>query len=151
MIVGNKWFYIIFSSLFMMLVIVNLALWMSTPGIGNEINGGIITGPNTTTGPTHYIGFKYFFNIISTYPGPGFTLDMLNDYCNVFTNFEVSGIAVIDWFIALFRLITGPIVISVTLVGDLITNLIWLFKWVFIDSWWNNFETHESIYNMPLN
>lgn len=150
MIVGNKWFYILFGSLFTLLIVINLALWTTTPGIGSDMADGAL-GYVHGGSPNKYIGFHSLFEIFSTFPGPAMSIETLNNWCNVFTNFEVTDIVVIDYFIAIFRLITGPIVSGVAIIGDLITNLIWIFKLIFIDTWWSMFETRDSIYSMPIN
>lgn len=149
MIVGRKWFYVLLSSLFTILVIINMVLWTTQPGIGSQMADGAIGGISGGS-PTKYIGFKSLFEIFATFPGPSMTMEMLNKWCNVFTNFNVTGIAILDWFIALLRLITGPIAAGVSIIGDILTNLIWLFRIIFIDSWWSLFETHKSMYNMPI-
>lgn len=150
MIVGNKWFYAILGTLFTILIVINLALWTTEPGFGSDMTSGAI-GNISGSSPTKYIGFKSLFEIFGTFPGPSMSIETLNQYCNVFTNFEVTGIAVLDWFIALFRLITGPIASGIAIIGDIVVNLVWLFKIIFIDSWWNIYETHQSMYQMPLN
>lgn len=148
MIVGNKWFYALLGSLFTILIVINLVLWTTTPGIGTSMAyGDVAVG---TGHPIKFIGFKSLFEIFSTFPGPAISIDVVNKYCNVFTNFDVTGIAVLDYFIAIFRLITGPIASGVAIIGDIITNLVWLFKIIFIDTWWNIFETRESMYSMPI-
>lgn len=144
MIIGNKWFYILFGSLFTILIVINLVLWTT------DIEGTSMAISNNTGTPSKFIGFQSLFDIFSTFPGPALTTTVLNKYVNVFTNFNVTGIAIIDWFVALFRLITGPIAITVTIIGDVLTNLVWLFNLLFIQSWWNIYETHESMYNMPI-
>lgn len=148
MIVGKKWFYILLSSLFVILVIINLALWTTTPGIGTDMADGAL-GYTHGGQPTKYVGFKTLFEIFSTFPGPAMTIESLNTWCNVFTNFNLTGLAVIDYFIAIFRFLTGPVVAGVSIIGDLVTNLIWFFRLIFIDTWWSMFETHKSMYDMP--
>lgn len=150
MIVGNKWFYALLGSLFTILVVINLVLWTTTPGIGMDMGDGAL-GYVHGGSPIKYVGFKSLFEILGTFPGPSMTMETLNQYCNVFTNFEVTGIAVVDYIIALFKLITGPIASGIAIIGDVVTNLIWLFRIIFIDSWWSLFETHKSMYNMPIN
>lgn len=149
MIVGKKWFYILLSSLFIILVIINLVLWTTEKGMGLDMADGAL-GTISGGQPTRYVGFKTLFNLFGTFPGPSMTIETLNQWCNVFTNFNVTGIAIIDWFVALFRLITGPIAAGIAIIGDILTNLIWLFRIFFIDTWYSMYETHESMYNMPI-
>lgn len=149
MIVGNKWFYALLTSLFTILIIINLVLWTTEEGIGSQMSDGaigIISGGH----PTKYIGFKSLFDIFGTFPGPSMSIETLNKWCNVFTNFDVTGIPALDWFVAMLRLITGPVVAGVSIIGDIIINLIWLFKIIFIDSWWTIYQSRNSIYYMPI-
>lgn len=150
MIVGKKWFYIILSSLFVLLVVINLALWTTERGFGADMTSNIFGSTNGSR-PSNYIGFHSLFEILSTFPGPSISIEVLNDWCNVFTNFEVTGIVAVDWFIALFRLITGPIVTGVAIIGDILSNLLWLFNVVFLQGFESLFTHRDSMYYMPLN
>lgn len=150
MVIGNKWFYILLGSLFSILVIINFALWTTEEGFGADMADGAI-GAISGGHPTTYIGFKGLFDMLGTFPGPAMTIESLNTWCNVFTNFDLTGIQVLDYFVAIFRLITGPIYAGVCIVGDILINLIWIFRVIFVNGWYNIFQQHESQYDMPIN
>lgn len=124
MIIGKKWLYILLGTFFTIVIVINLVFWLTQPYVAS----GYETQPDT------FISFQTFFNLISTFPGPVMSLELLNSWANVFTNFDITGIGPIDVLIAIFRLLTGPIVVSVGAIGDIIMNLIWIFKLIFVDS-----------------
>lgn len=85
---------------------------------------------NTDYSMQSYFGFGYFFDKFSQFPGLTHTLDMLRSFGNVVGNFSVTGNNIIDFVIAIFRVISTPIAIGMTLFMDIVHNLIWIVSFI---------------------
>lgn len=82
---------------------------------------------------THFRGFSWFFDKLSTFPGLASSHKMLSTYANIVSGFKVTNNGILDTILAILRLLTTPINLGVTLVIDIINNAIWFFS--FIWSW----------------
>lgn len=152
MLIGNKWFYIILGSLGTILIIVNLVLWSNQMNLGLQMAGYQDINDTWYT-PQKYIGFENLFEYLGTFPGPAITHEAITTFCNVITNFDVSGIVVVDYVLAILRLIVGPVAVSVSIIGDIAVNLVWFFNLIFMGIFGNGdmFNKPQPFYDMPLN
>lgn len=85
---------------------------------------------NTEFASKHYFGFRYFFNKLSTFPGLRYCTDAITKYGNIITNFKVTDITILDVLIAIFRIITTPIVLLFTFLTDIMSNLYWFISFI---------------------
>lgn len=123
---------IVVSSLIFVLG-VNLVAFTLTQTAGGEwsiiqtsLNGGT---------QFKFRGFKYFMSYISTFPGLGNSLNTINLGLNLLSG--QGGLTNVGWadaLIGVFYLLVSPITLLVTLVLDIINNLIWLFGF-FVPNW----------------
>ena len=142
MLVGNKWFYIILSTLGLFLIAFNVIVWSMQDGTGVfMVFKPVVNDPVDTNNfftPRQWYGFKDFYRQLSTFPGPAFSYATLTGWSNVITNFEVIDLGnmeilekLLNGLLALVRLLTAPIVLAFAMVGDLLSNIIWFFMMIF--------------------
>lgn len=81
-----------------------------------------------------YWGFKWFFDVISTFPGATTTVAMFNKYGNIIsmfpTTFDPNNINILEGIIAILAILFTPALLGITIVIDILNNVLWFFSFL---------------------
>ena len=80
---------------------------------------------------TNFKGFEWFFNYLETFPGPATTRMLLSNYSDIVNNYSVSSNGIIDFIAAIWRILSTPLLLVITLVIDVIRNALWFLGAIF--------------------
>ena len=126
MIIGNRFVKILFITLGLFVLVVNLIYWANQPLVISPTyyinnNEFIVMFDRHQS----FIGFSDFFKFLETFPGLTTTIVTLRTWGDIISNFSITNIGFLDALIGIFRLITTPIALSMTIIVDLFRNIIW--------------------------
>lgn len=116
------------------LIVILISFANQSTNYGGYVVWGQPYHPDIITKHAHFHGFKEFFGYLETYPGLYYTQSWINNYCNVIGNFQVTNVDVLNALLAIFRILTTPIVIAVSIVSDIVHNIVWFYGFL------NNFK-----------
>lgn len=122
------------------LLVINVILWATDP----EVNMLLLKQYNITEeiylidkfqimhnyNMTHYRGFKWFFDNLSNFPGPSFTHGMLMTYANIISGYSITGNWGLDFLLAIFRILSTPLLLTITITMDILNNAIWFIGFI---------------------
>lgn len=72
-----------------------------------------------------YVGFESFYNLLGTFPGLRYTQGITSTYLDIVSGYDVTGIGILDALIGVVRILTAPMLLGITIVTDIINNVIW--------------------------
>lgn len=140
MVFGNRFIKIIVLTLGIYLLTANVILWATEPSVNLQLIYSNFTTHNLNEfsgfkgfhdfGMVNFKGFKWFFDRISTFPGPTFTHGVLTTYTDILSGFSITGNWGLDFLLAIFRITSTPILLSITIVVDIVNNGLWFVKFV---------------------
>lgn len=135
MIIGNRFVKLIFVVLGGIILAINLVFWANNNP--QMLKPFIISysGYQHFGDTNKFVGFKELFEYIETFPGISHSSYILNKYTNIISNYKVVDGGILDAIIAIFRLLTAPVLLSVTIVIDVFNNIRWFFNGI---AWWGS-------------
>lgn len=146
MVACNRLFKTITLLLGVYLLIINVVLWATEPSVnilllkGNGISilNDLQDMPQIyevssfeemhKISSMNYKGFEWFFDRISSFPGPAVTHGYLMTYSNILTGFSITGNWGIDFLLAIFRILSTPLLFVITVTLDILNNAIWFIR-----------------------
>ena len=130
----------ILSSIFILLgvylVIINIICWANSEQVAkvyaSTLDGGTYNYWHNTSMNT-YKGFRWFYEELSTFPGLAATLGTLNQLGKFVNPLGSTPNDLWSWVVYIGQILSAPIQLLVTVVVDVIRNLVWFvhFIWIF--------------------
>lgn len=125
MIFGNNTFIrIIFISFGFFLLAINIVFWTNSSAFQFGMTSQEYWGA-AYDAHDDFIGFGKLFSYLETFPGINFTIKAFNVWGNIIANYDVTGNGLLDLLLAIFRVISVPLALVVTIAGDIISNVMW--------------------------
>lgn len=121
----------IFILLGVYVIAINITLWATSQSVGGE---QLVGGPSewnffeyhdarmSTYG---YVGFEKFYDLLSTFPGLRYCQGITSTYADIVTGYNVTNVGILDAILAIFRILSTPLLLSVTIIADIVNNVIW--------------------------
>lgn len=132
---GNGIASVLIKTIFLLLgvyvIAINVTLWATSHNVGGEQLHGILDDWNfygfhsSRMRDFGYVGFEKFYNLLGTFPGLRYTQGITSTYLDIISGYNVTGIGVIDALFGLVRILTAPFLLTITIVTDIINNVVW--------------------------
>lgn len=119
MLVGNRLVRILFTSLFVIILALNLFSWLAPRMALANANYDVELAEDLHQ---NYHGFNWFFNQVSTFPG----LQPMIDTFLTWGKLGMSGNVALDSLLNILKVIALPFVALWSVLVSLWTNLIWI-------------------------
>lgn len=125
---------IIIMTLGIYIIVINIIDWANGYNVANNLeatnlNWNFNAFHNTTM--TSFKGFKWFKEHLATFPGINQTIATLQKNANIFKNFEgVEAHDIFGYVMAIWQFITIPFTLVISLLKDIINNVLWFFTFL---------------------
>lgn len=129
--IGSVLIKTIFILLGVYVIAINVTLWATSHNVGGEQLHGVLDNWNfygfhsSRMSDFGYVGFESFYNLLGTFPGLRYTQGITSTYLDIVSGYDVTGIGILDALIGVVRILTAPMLLGITIVTDIINNVIW--------------------------